>query len=39
MMIIPNPISGRLTILALALIIAGISAVMIRAGSKRRGEV
>ena len=36
MLIIPNPIEGRLTILSLALIIGGISAVMIRAGSKTR---
>jgi len=36
MLIIPNPIEGRLTILSLALIIGGISAVMIRAGSKIR---
>ena len=36
MLIIPNPIEGRLTIAALALIIGGISALMIRAGSKFR---
>ena len=36
MLIIPNPIEGRLTILALALIIGAVSAVMIRSGSKIR---
>ena len=36
MLIIPNSIQGRLTILTLALIIGGISALMIRAGSKFR---
>jgi len=36
MLIIPNPIGGRLTILTLALIIGGISALMIRAGAKLR---
>ena len=38
MLIIPNPIEGRLTIAALALIIGGISALMIRAGSKFRNN-
>jgi len=36
MLIFPNPIGGRLTILTLALIIGGISALMMRAGSKLR---
>jgi len=36
MLIIPNPIGGRLKILTLALIIGGISALMIRAGAKLR---
>ena len=38
MLIIPNPIEGRLTIAALALIIGGISALMIRPGSKFRNN-
>ena len=36
MLIIPNPIQCRLTILALSHIIGGISALMIRAGAKLR---
>ena len=34
MLIIPNPIGGRLAITALALIIGGISLLMIKASSK-----
>ena len=34
MLIIPNPIGGKLTIAALALIIGGISLLMVKAGSK-----
>ena len=34
MLIIPNPIGGRLAIAALALIIGGISLLMMKAGSK-----
>ena len=34
MLIIPNPLEGRLAIAALAMIIGSISAVMIKAGSK-----
>ncbi|MCH6259051.1 hypothetical protein MLD52_21020 [Puniceicoccaceae bacterium K14] len=34
LLIVPNPIEGRLAILALAITIGGVSALMIRAGSK-----
>ena len=39
MLIIPNPLEGRLTILTLALIIGGISAAMIRAGRNNRNTL
>lgn len=35
MLIIPNPVDGRLAITVLALIIGGVSALMIKAGSKQ----
>ena len=35
MLFIPNPLEGRLAIAALALIIAALSALMIRQGSKK----
>lgn len=38
MLIIPNPIEGRLTIFALALIIGAISALMVRAGKSLRSQ-
>jgi SSS family transporter len=36
LLIIPNPIEGRLLILILALVIGGVSALMIRAGKKSK---
>ena len=34
LLIIPNPVEGRIAILALAMVIGGVSATMIKVGSK-----